>query len=146
MTNTQFKNYIKKIVQEELRTHIKPVVNEILAEMLLEMAVTEKPVLNNSNKARTLREASYMNSVDEYDEYPTINSGLDRGKLAEMMGYGEFANGRAGNELITIDHAMTENGTPVPISSEAVPQHVLNAMNRDYRSFMKALETKRPGQ
>lgn len=142
MKPEQFKQIIRNIVREELSTQLKPAINEVMAKMLMEMSVTNRTSsLDNTKKARAIRESSYMDSIEEYKEYPE----MDRNRLATLLGYGD-TNGAGRGNTITIDHAMTEGGTPVPISPDQIPDHVINAMNKDYRSLMKSLENRGVGR
>lgn len=151
MKTQQFKQIVRKIVQEELAKSIRPVMKEVMAEMLMEMAVTRGGTLltDNTHKAKTLREAAYMNSPEELDEYPTLGGKtFDRQRMSEILGYGDMNTFKpsveGGSGLnITLDHAMNDNGTPVPINPNQIPDAVLKAMNRDYRPLMKELDKKK---
>lgn len=146
MDAKQFKNVVRQIVKEELQKNseiMKPMIKECLGEMLLEqMAGGGTPsVMNNGKKARALREASYAKDESELEEYPTMPNSpvFNRSQLTEMLGYGDMVGGPSrGGSMITVDSMMTEAGTPVPISADAIPAHVINAMNRDYSEIVKA--------
>jgi hypothetical protein len=143
MNVEKFKQVVRGIVREELQKNIRTQIKEVMAEMLVEMAVNKQP-LNNSNKAKTLREASFLDE-SELEEYPTMKArpGMDKARMAELLGYGDLAGGSQRGGQITIDSLVTESGVEVPIPQNQIPDELIQAFNRDYRPLMKALEQKK---
>lgn len=150
MNTEQFKKMISETVRTELKKMVPVMVKEVMATMLMEVAVNrqETAIRGNSHKAQALRESSYMQDMSEFDEYPTMPSkiqpmggGIDRARMAEMMGYGEY---HPKNQLI-VSSAHTESGTPIPIDPTELPDHVVHALTRNYSDVMKALEKRKHG-
>lgn len=138
----QLRQLIRGMVKEALREEAKPVIKEILGEMLLEQLTTNNGSTGNSHKGRALREASFINK-EELEDYPTMGQRpvVDRSKMAEMLGYGDLLPGRGSRSgEITVTHAMTEAGTPVEIPPDAIPEHLRRALNKDYRPLLKKLD------
>lgn len=143
-TNEQIKTYIRKLVEEEVAKVapkiIRETISRALGQLIVEasdLAEIEQPVRGNSEKRRALSEAVGM------EEFPTMSG---RTFTSERMT--EVVNRKAAKaldiaplpgtrELITVDSAMTENGTPVPINPNDIPKGVMKAMNHDYRKLMK---------
>lgn len=141
--NEQFRQMIQEIVKREVSQIVPLMVREVMAGMLMEIAVSRhenSPVLENTKKAKTLREVSYANSPAESDVYSTMKAPVDRDELAAILGYGDLVQSRR-TDLISVDHAMpiADNASPIPISPNQVPEAVIKAMNTDYRAFMQSL-------
>ena len=87
-------------------------------------------------------------------EYPTMNrnqytsvqaqAGLpDRGKLANMLGYGDM-NQQVANSAPTLEEMMPRtNVSGAPQRATEVAPEVANALTRDYSGLMKAINKKK---
>lgn len=146
MNTEQFKAVVRKLVQEEIKASVKPMIKEALGEIMLEQ-MTAQPRMGNVSKATALREASYMGG-NEFDEYPTMSRPISAGaNLAAMMGMETPSLGgnygipsMSGLNLPDAAISAGEQGQPVPIHPEQVPAAVVKAMNTDYRSFLKDMD------
>lgn len=137
----QLKRLIETMVRKEVRAIVPQVVREVMAGMILEGASASAPAptgLDNSEKRRRLMEAS--GTADGYEEYPTLN----RANLAAALGYGDFGapNAPAARRNMVFE-GHTENGTAVPVDASKLPDHVVNALTRNYSDVMKALEKRK---
>ena len=75
----------------------------------------------------------------DMEEYPTLSGGtFDRSKMQELMGYGQSDEGK--RELAAVD-TIKKAGVTV----DQVPEHVTNALTKDYSKLMKALDKKKQG-
>ena len=75
----------------------------------------------------------------DMEEYPTLGGGIfDKSKMQELMGYGQSDEGK--REMGAVD-TLRKAGKSV----NDVPEHVTNALTRDYSGLMKAIEKKSKG-
>ena len=67
----------------------------------------------------------------EKSEYPTMSGGtFDTNKITELMGYGK-------PEEVKLDMVAVDSFKKAGVSSEQVPDHITNALTRDYSDLMK---------
>lgn len=147
------KEFIKKTVQQEVRSVLKQELKKQLAEILLkEDSVTVKKskdteledmLENIDDQDTTLEDNSPppapVKKFVKYSNNPMLNEILNQttggipqeGGMVSMMG----GMGSIGSEVIT--------ETKVPENAPAPVKGVYSAMNRDYRSLMKAVNNKR---
>ena len=143
--NDQLKRLIEAMVQKEVRQLLPQIVPTLIKEVMAGL-IMQSPMpqpSGNSEKRRALQEISGL----DYDEYPTMPvprgpaAGMDRARMAELMGYGEYANGGRGSG-ITVDKIVTEHGTEIPIPASAIPDSLHQAFNKDYRSMLQSINDK----
>ena len=99
----------------------------------------KKPVRYTSNEAlnNILNETKGGIPSDGKEEYPTLGGGaFDTSRMTELLGYGKSDEGkRSVGAVETIKKAG--------VSVDDVPDHVTNALTRDYRDLMKAIDKKK---
>ena len=99
----------------------------------------KKPVRYTSNEAlnNILNETKGGIPSDGKEEYPTLGGGaFDTSRMTELLGYGKSDEGkRSVGAVETIKKAG--------VSVDDVPDHVTNALTRDYRGLMKAIDKKK---
>jgi len=147
--NEQIKRLIEALVEREVRRllpeAVKQVFANIISESVIDVSNRMAPQGGNAHKRRAITESF------ETEEWPTLGGGtLDTSRMADMLGYGDmrpsgFGGRSMGNTGVTIDMAMTENGTPVPIDPRAIPKELTDALNRDYSSLVKAWDKRKNG-
>jgi len=145
------KEFIKKTVQQEVRGIVESEIKRQLSEVISKNVTTSKVKKPSSLEDEILNELEEMDksTIDEntkpvkkfvkYTSNPVLNDILNQttggipqeGGLVSSMGGFEKNN----QEIITETKAP-ENATE-PVKS------VYNAMNKDYRSLMKAVNKKR---
>lgn len=143
------KDYIKKTIQQEVRNVIKEELKTQLAEILL--GNTSKSSQNDYtfiDKSESLIEENVSTQpqkpkkVVKYTNNPVLNDILNQttggipqeGGLVSMMG--GYGNGGTGIQEVITETKAPDN-SPEPVKS------VYSAMNRDYRSLMKAVDKKK---
>ena len=73
------------------------------------------------------------------DEYPTLGGGTyDTSRMTELLGYGQTDEVK--RDMVAVD-TIKKAGRSV----EQVPDHVTNALTKDYSALMKALDKKKQG-
>jgi hypothetical protein len=143
------KKELMKIIQEVVRKEVKKEVQKIFIKEetspLLQDAVVKKPkpkkeeISYSSNKTlnKVLNETVGLSKTDnQSEEYPTMGSGVfDTSRMSELMGYGK-------PEDVKRDMVAVDTMKKVGVTSEQVPEHVTNALTRDYSDLMKAMDKK----
>ena len=143
------KEFIKKTVQQEVRNELKIQLAEIFSK---EVINAKKQSSDSDLEQQILSELETMNestvveepvkSVKKFVKYsnnPMLNEILNQttggvpqeGSMVSMMG------GYGGNNQEVITETNIPENAPAPVKG------VYSAMNRDYRSLMKAVNNKR---
>ena len=143
------KEFIKKTVQQEVRNELKIQLAEIFSK---EVIKAKKKSSDSDLEQQILNELETMNestvveepvkSVKKFVKYsnnPMLNEILNQttggvpqeGSMVSMMG------GYGGNNQEVITETKIPENAPAPVKG------VYSAMNRDYRSLMKAVNNKR---
>ena len=147
------KEFIKKTVQQEVRNVIQSEIKLQLAEIFSKEAVqTKKKSADSDLEQQILKELETMeeSSVIEeevkpakkfvkYTNNPMLNDILNQttGGVPQEGGMVGMMGGYGGATSQVITEAKVPENTPEPVKS------VYSAMNRDYRSLMKAVNKKR---
>jgi len=147
------KKELVKIIREVVRREIKKEINEIfineqktsktqLTDVIPEVSEPKKKVKYTKNKSlnNVLNETVGLSrQQNEFEEYPTLGGGtFDKSRMQELMGYGQSDEGK--REMAAVD-TLKKAGKSV----NDVPEHVTNALTRDYSGLMKAIEKKKKG-
>ena len=143
------KKDLVKVIQEVVRREVKKEVKKIfikeqssskLTDIIPQVSKPKKKVEYTKNKSlnSVLNETVGLSKKQsEFDEYPTMNGNtFDSSKMQELMGYGKSDEGK--REMAAID-TLQKAGKSV----KDVPEHVTNALTRDYSGLMKALDKKK---
>jgi|TARA_R110000851_G_scaffold314462_1_gene476529 hypothetical protein len=146
MTKKGLVKIIREVVRREVQKEVKKIFIKEEASPTLESMVSEtltskkKPkVEKHFTKDETinniLNETAGL-SKSQRDEYPTMSGGaFDTNRMSELMGYGK-------PEEVKRDMVAVDSFKKAGVSSEQVPEHVTNALTRDYSGLMKALDKK----
>ena len=147
------KKQLVKIIQEVVRREVKKQTREIfikeqktsetqLADVIPQVSEPKQKVKYTKNKALNdvLNETIALSKKQsDMEEYPTLGGGIfDKSKMQELMGYGQSDEGK--REMGAVD-TLRKAGKSV----NDVPEHVTNALTRDYSGLMKAIEKKSKG-
>ena len=133
---------IKEVVKQEVKKQItdilisetnipktKPVVKK---KKVVEKKFTEDPTLNK-----------ILNETANQEEYPTLGWGtFDSSRATELLGYGADL----GNDEIKREVAAATTMRDAGINPEAAPEHLKNALTRDYSGLMNAIDKKKKGK
>ena len=93
---------------------------------------TENKALND-----VLNETVGLSKGDEMDEYPTMGGGaFDSSRAAELLGYGESMM-MSGDKETQRKVAAVQTMKQAGVTSEQVPESLVNALTRDYSDLMK---------
>jgi|TARA_R110000822_G_C15251524_1_gene487390 hypothetical protein len=148
------KKELVKIIQEAVRREVKKEVKKIFIKenksIKLEDILSEKETTSPLKKQKLKQKQQFskneaLNKVlnetaggiqGDKSEYPTMGgAAFDTTKMAEMMGYGA-------PEEVQRDMVAVDTFKKAGVSSEQVPEHITNALTRDYSSLMKVMNNK----
>ena len=120
---TQNKNYVPEVLA-------KPVPKKTKSK---EVSYTKDPTLN-----KILNETA---QTQEFEEYPSMGE-YDTSNMAELLGYGGTPFGGGDDETKRkVSAAQTAKSAGIDPANPKV-ESVMNAMSRDYREVMKAIDKK----
>ena len=147
------KEFIKKTVQQEVRSVVQSELKRQLAEIFSKEVIQAKKKSSDSElEQQILKELDVMNESDvveeqvkptkkfvKYTSNPMLNDILNQttggvpqeGSMVSMMG----GYGNSTQEVIT--------ETKVPENAPAPVKVVYSAINRDYRALLKAVDSKK---
>jgi len=146
MKSNKLVSLIKEVVKQEVKKQItdilisetnipktKPVVKK---KKVVEKKYTDNPTLN-----KILNETA--NSPKDMEEYPTLGGGtFDSSRMTEMLGYGSGM----GNDEVKREVAAAGTLKSAGMNPEAAPEHLKNALTRDYTDLMKAIDKNKKGK
>lgn len=145
------KKTLVKIIQEVVRREVQKEVNKLfikenkssLKSLAPKKVVKRKsvqksePVQYTDNKALNdvLNETVGLSKGDEMEEYPTMGGeAFDSSRATELLGYGESTFGDDETKRnMNAAQTLREKG----VSTEQVPESLVNALTRDYSDLMK---------
>lgn len=142
LVQIEVKKEVNKIfIKEGVKaiTQNKGIVPEVLAKPIpkktksKEVSYTKNPTLN-----KILNETA--NQPQEFDEYPNMGE-YDTSNMAEVLGYGGTPFGGDDETKRKVSAVQTAQSVGVDPTSPEV-EDVMNAMSRDYREVMKAIDKK----
>ena len=140
MKASKLVSLIKEVVKQEVKKQVtdilinetnipktKPVVKN---KKVKEQKFTDNPTLN-----RILNE-----TAQQQEEYPTLGGGtFDSSRMTEMLGYGSGM----GNKEVKREVAAASTLQSAGMNPEAAPEHLKNALTRDYSDLIKAIDKKK---
>lgn len=148
------KKELVKIIQEVVRREVKKEVKQIFIKenktTSLKSVAPKKPIRRKVVKKREPVHYTSNESLNEIlnetvglskkasdeDEYPTMGGGaFDTSRAAELLGYGEggFGSDRETARKVAAVQTMKEAG----VTSDQVPESLVNALTKDYSKLMK---------
>ena len=144
MNKKQFLKVITEVVRREVKKEVKKIF--IREQSSPQMSLTDdagkqsKDIKYTKNKSLNdvLNETVGLSkSEKQTDEYPTLGGGtFDTSRMTELMGYGKTDDMK--RDMVAVD-TMQKAGVRV----DQVPEHVTNALTRDYSSLMTAMNKKK---
>jgi len=139
MKSNKLVSLIKEVVKQEVKKQITDIlINEtnipkakpVVKKKVKEQKFTDNPMLN-----QILNE-----TAQQQEEYPTLGGGtFDTSRMTEMLGYG----GGLGNKEVKREVAAASTMKSAGMNPEAAPEHLKNALTRDYSDLIKAIDKKK---
>ena len=139
MKASKLVSLIKEVVKQEVK---KQVTNILINEtnipktkpVVKKKKVEEKKYTDNPTLNKILNE-----TAQQQEEYPTLGGGtFDSSRATELLGYGSLGNDEVKREVAA---AGTMKGAGM--NPEAAPEHLKNALTRDYSDLIKAIDKKK---
>ena len=139
MKASKLVSLIKEVVKQEVKKQVtdilinetnipkpKPVVKKKKVE---KRNYTDNPTLN-----KILNEAA-----QQQEEYPTLGGGtFDSSRATELLGYGSLGNDEVKREVAAASTIKSAGMNP-----DAAPEHLKDALTRDYSGLMNAIDKKK---
>ena len=137
--------------QGKLVSLIKEVVKQEVKKQITDILINEtnipktKPVVKKKVKEQKFTDNAMLNQIlnetaQQQEEYPTLGGGtFDTSRMTEMLGYG----GGLGNKEVKREVAAASTIQSAGMNPDAAPEHLTNALTRDYSDLMKAIDKKK---
>ena len=133
----EVKKQVNEIFIKENKQSLKSLAKETIQQKPKPVVKTEKVTYTSNDSLNDILNETVGLSKGDTEEYPTLGGGVfDSSRASELLGYGDTM--RAGGDKETqrnINAAMTMKEAGV--SSEQVPESLVNALTRDYSDLMK---------
>ena len=139
MKTSKLVSLIKEVVKQEVK---KQVTNILINEtnipktkpVVKKKRVEEKKYTDNPTLNKILNE-----TAQQQEEYPTLGGGtFDSSRATELLGYGSLGNDEVKREVAAAS-TLKSGG----INPEAAPEHLKDALTRDYSGLMSAIDKKK---
>tara|TARA_B100001063_G_C16749874_1_gene549664 strand:- start:1387 stop:1830 length:444 start_codon:yes stop_codon:yes gene_type:complete len=145
MTKKALVKIIQEVVKREVQKEVKKIFikEQVSEEPTIEMkSIVEEPkeqvkYTKNESLNKVLNETVGLSkSQSQTEAYPTLGGGtFDTNKMTELLGYGK-------PEEVQRDMVAADTLRKAGKSVNDVPEHVTNALTRDYSDLMKAINKK----
>ena len=145
MTKKDLVKIIQEVVKREVQKEVKKIFikEQVSEEPTIEMkSIVEEPkeqvkYTKNESLNKVLNETVGLSkSQSQTEAYPTLGGGaFDTNRMTELLGYGK-------PEEVQRDMVAADSLRKAGKSVNDVPEHVTNALTRDYSDLMKAINKK----
>ena len=137
--------------QGKLVSLIKEVVKQEVKKQVTDILINEtnipktKPVVKKKVKEQKFTANPMLNQIlnetaQQQEEYPTLGGGtFDSSRMTEMLGYG----GGLGNKEVKREVAAASTLQSAGMNPDTAPEHLTNALTRDYTDLIKAIDKKK---
>ena len=133
----EVKKQVNEIFIKENKQSLKSLAKETKQQKPKPVVKKEKVTYTSNDSLNDILNETVGLSKGDTEEYPTLGGGVfDSSRASELLGYGDTL--RAGGDKEAqrnINAAMTMKEAGV--SSEQVPESLVNALTRDYSDLMK---------
>ena len=145
MTKKQLMKIITEVVRKEVKKEVKKIfikeeASTKLTDIVPEVLEPEEEIQYTKNESlnKVLNETVGLSKAKkELDEYPTMSGKtFDSSRVSELLGYDKPDEVK--RDMVAVD-TLQKAGKSV----NDVPEHVTNALTRDYSGLMKAMDNKK---
>ena len=142
MKQNKLVSLIKEVVKQEVKKQITDIlINETnipKAKPVIKKKVKEQKFTDNPTLNKILNETAQ--SPKDMEEYPTLGGGtFDSSRMTEMLGYGSGL----GNKEVKREVAAASTLQSAGMTPDSAPEHLTNALTRDYTDLIKAIDKKK---
>ena len=131
---------IKEVVKQEVKKQITDIlINETnipkTKPVVKRKKVEEKNYTDNPTLNKILNE-----TAQQQVDYPSLGGGtFDSSRATELLGYG----GGLGNKEVKREVAAASTLQSAGMNPDTAPEHLKNALTRDYTDLVKAIDKKK---
>ena len=140
MKSNKLVSLIKEVVKQEVKKQITDI---LISETNIPK---ETPVVKKKKvKEQKFTDNSVLNKIlnetaQQKEEYPTLGGGtFDSSRMTEMLGYGSGL----GNKEVQREVAAASTLQSAGMNPDDAPEHLKNALTRDYSGLIKAIDKKK---
>ena len=139
MKSNKLVSLIKEVVKQEVKKQVTDIlINETnipkTKPVVKRKKVEEKNYTDNPTLNKILNE-----TAQQQEEYPTLGGGtFDSSRATELLGYGSLGNDEIKREVAAASTLKSAGMTP-----DTAPEHLTNALTRDYTDLIKAIDKKK---
>ena len=139
MKASKLVSLIKEVVKQEVKKQVTDIlINETnipkTKPVVKRKKVEEKNYTDNPTLNKILNE-----TAQQQEEYPTLGGGtFDSSRATELLGYGSLGNDEVKREVAAASTIKSAGMNP-----DAAPEHLKDALTRDYSGLMKAIDKKK---
>ena len=138
MKQSKLVSLIKEVVRNEVK---KQITNILISETNIS---NKKPVVKKKVEEKNYTDNKTLNKIlnetANQEEYQTLGGGtFDSSRATELLGYGTDL----GNDEIKREVAAASTMRDGGLNPEAAPEHLKNALTRDYTGLINALDKKK---
>jgi len=143
MKSNKLVSLIKEVVKQEVKKQITDIlINETnipkVKPVVKKRKVEKKNYTDNPTLNKILNE-----TANQQEDYPTMGGGtFDSNRMTELLGYGSGM----GNDEVKREVAAASTLQSAGINPDAAPEHLKNALTRDYTDLIKAIDKKKKGK
>ena len=143
MKASKLVSLIKEVVKQEVKKQITDIlINETNIPKVKPAVKKRKVEKRNYTDNPTLNKILNETAQNPKEEYPTLGGGtFDSSRATELLGYG----GGLGNKEVKREVAAASTLQSAGMNPEAAPEHLKNALTRDYTDLIKAIDKKKKG-
>ena len=143
MKSNKLVSLIKEVVKQEVKKQITDIlINETNIPKVKPVVKKKKVEKRNYTDNPTLNKI-LNETANQQEDYPTMGGGtFDSNRMTELLGYGSGA----GNDEVKREVAAASTLQSAGINPDAAPEHLKNALTRDYTDLIKAIDKKKKGK
>ena len=141
MKSNKLVSLIKEVVKQEVKKQITDIlINETNIPKTKPVVKKKKVEKRNYTDNPTLNKILNETAQNPKEEYPTLGGGtFDSSRMTEMLGYG----GGMGNKEVKREVAAASTLQSAGMNPDEAPEHLKNALTRDYSDLIKAIDKKK---
>ena len=142
MKSKKLVSLIKEVVKQEVKKQITDIlINETNIPKVKPVVKKKKVVEKNYTDNKTLNKI-LNETANQQEDYPTMGGGtFDSNRMTELLGYGSGA----GNDEVKREVAAASTLQSAGMNPDDAPEHLKNALTRDYSGLIKAIDKKKKG-
>ena len=143
MKSNKLVSLIKEVVKQEVKKQITDIlINETNIPKVKPVVKKRKVEKRNYTDNPTLNKI-LNETANQQEDYPTMGGRtFDSNRMTELLGYGSGM----GNNEVKREVAAASTLQSAGLNPETAPEHLKNALTRDYTDLIKAIDKKKKGK